>query len=143
MYDATMDAIFKRTQYRVRLARGSYAIIRIGQPLPAPLIDLLPRPDAPWSFITAWNPLPETLPVFVNRARQHELLLALHEQQPLPVMRAGVGVGDDPPYWHEPNVFVAGLAHDTVIRLLRPYHQLAVVHGQGMQPAELHWQDRL
>lgn len=140
MPPSELIALYESTQYRVRLARGGYGIIRIGQPLPEPVLRTLPRVDTPWAFVTAWNPRSRVQPTTVNRSRQHELLAILHRQRPPVRLIAGVGVGE-PSRWREPSLFVAGIPLETLDRLMQPFRQHAIVRGLGAQPAQLHWLD--
>lgn len=134
----TLRALYERTQYRVRLACGGYAIIGIDRTLPVPLQALLPRTDAPWAFVTAWNPLSKVCPRSLNRARQRQLLTALrHAPAPI-VIRAGIGVGEDA-RWQEPSLFVAGINEARLQTLMRPFQQHAIVCGCGAGVARLFW----
>lgn len=130
--------IYIDTDYRVRLAQGGYATIRVGQPLPRVLCDALPHAGAPWAFVTAWNPLSAAQPVIRNRARQRELLIALRQLSPSVDLFTGVGVGERPP-WREPSVFVTGVPFDRLDCLMQPFRQHALVRGHGDGAAELHW----
>jgi hypothetical protein len=134
-------AFYERTEYRVRLARGSWGVIRIGQPLPASLQAVLPARNAPWAFITAWNPRSQPCPTNVNRAAQRQLLTRLRELHPVPGIVAGIGVGPehDGSRWREPSLFVAGVRLDDVDCLMRAFGQHAVVAGRGDEPTALRW----
>lgn len=133
-------AIYERTQYRVRLARGGHAVIRIHQPLPAALRILLPNPDAIWVFITAWNPHSQHQPADLNRLRQRQLLVRLRQLKPVPRITAGVGIGTmdiKAKRWREASLFVAGIAMTSIDDLMREFQQQAVVCGHGHECAEL------
>ena len=132
-------ALYEHTQYRVRLARGGHAVIRVHQPLPAALqLD----PGTAWAFITAWNPYSQPLSVDTNRARQRRLLARLRQLEPLPHVIAGVGVGPADATgkrWREPSLFVAGISLESADTLMREFEQHAIVCGAGNEPAALHW----
>lgn len=140
MPSPSLTALYEHAQYRVRLASGGHATIRIGQVLPAPLVDVLPQTDAPWAFVTAWNPRSRPQPVLANRIRQRRLLAALRQQPSPPRLMAGVGVGAHPP-WREPSLFVVGLPFAALDRLMHPFRQHAIVRGCGAHPTRLHWLD--
>jgi len=131
-----LTALYERTQYRVRLARGGHAVIRIHQPLPAALHTLLPDPDAIWTFITAWNPRSQHRPVAVNRMRQRQLLARLRQLEPVPRITTGVGVAEDG-QWREASLFVAGIPMTSVDALMREFQQHAAVCGRGHERARL------
>lgn len=131
-----LTALYERTQYCVRLARGGHAVIRIHQPLPAALHTLLPNLDATWAFITAWNPRSQHQPIDVNRMRQHQLLTWLRQLEPVPHITAGAGVAEDR-QWREASLFVTGITMASVDVLMREFQQHAVVCGRGHERAEL------
>jgi len=131
-------ALYERTQYRVRLARGGYAAIGIGRALPGQLRALLPRADAPWAFVTAWNPLSKACPRSINRAHQRQLLAALRRAPAPVVIHAGIGVGENAS-WREPSLFVAGIDEARLRALMRPFRQHAIVCGHGAGVARLLW----
>ena len=122
------------TDYRVRLARGGHASIRCWQPLPPPLLDLLPRPNAPWGYVTAWNPGAVSLRRSDNRTRQRSLRDELKADRL--AFFAGIGVGTDG--WREASLFVPGITYARLDALASRFGQLSVVRGTGAQPAELH-----
>lgn len=135
-----LTALYERTQYRVRLARGGHAVIRIHQPLPAALRALLPNPHADWAFITAWNPRSQHQPVDINRMRQRELLARLHQLKPVPRITAGAGVGPadaEGKQWREASLFAADITMMSVDDLMREFGQHAAVCGHGHGHAEL------
>lgn len=132
---------YGRTDYRVRLARDNYATIRIGKPLPEALQALLPEVDAPWGFITAWNPYSEERPCAANRAAQRRLRDALHTQAPASHIFTGMGVGADVDadgkQWREPSLFVAGASFELLDALMLRFGQHAIVRGTGNSLAQL------
>lgn len=123
-----------QTDYRVRLARGGYASVRCGRPLPAPLLVLLQRMDEPWGYITAWNPAGVWMPPARNRRRQRRLRDRLKADGRK--YYAGIGVG--PVNWREASLFVPGIDFASLDALARTFGQLGVVRGIGAEPAELH-----
>lgn len=136
----SLRAAYARTHYRVRLARGGCATIRIGHVLPAALHDLLPHADTPWAFVTAWNPLSQNCPAALNHAHQRELLATLRQSAPSALIRAGTGVGVDAgTNWREPSLFVVDIDIDRLKSLMRPFKQHAIVCGHGTSPARLDW----
>lgn len=122
------------TDYRVRLPAGGYASIRCGQPLPPALYPLLPAADAPWGYITAWNPAGVLLPLASNRVRQHRLRDELKADRYVLHCAIGVGSGD----WRERSLFVPGIRPGPLDAMARRFGQLSVVRGRGHGPAELH-----
>lgn len=131
-----LTALYERTQYRVRLARGGHAVIRIHRPLPATLHTLLPNPDAIWAFITAWNPRSQHQPANINRMRQRQLLARLRQLEPVPRITVGVGVAEGG-QWRETSLFVTDITMTSVDALMREFQQHAVVCGRGHERAEL------
>lgn len=124
---------FLNTEYRVRLPRGGWTVIRIGEPLPHALHDKVKDGHAPWGFITAWNPFAQRTSRERNRAAQRELLAALRALGA--ALRAGVGAGRDG--WREPSLFVTGLNFDAMDVLGHHFEQAAIVRGTGYGEAEL------
>lgn len=122
------------TDYRVRIARGGCAVIRVGQSLPAALRDFLHGPDEPWGFVTAWNPVSVLQPRHTNRMRQRELRDAARTRGFR--LLAGAGVG--PEGWREPSLFVSGGDFAALDALSRRFRQAAIVRGLGHGEAELH-----
>lgn len=122
------------TDYRVRLSAGGYVSIWCGKALPASLLWLLSRPDAPWGYITAWNPAGVLLPPATNRVRQHRLRDELKADRYRMYCGIGVGTGD----WRERSLFVPDINHTKLDDMARQFGQLSVVRGIGDGPAELH-----
>ncbi len=124
-----LDA-FRATDYLVCLDAAEWATIRIEQPLPEPLQRLVGQ--RAWGFITAWHPQAQMRAAADNLVAQRELLAALHTW-PGAVIHPAIGIGASG--WHEPSLFVIGLAPATLDALARRYRQVAYVHGQGSEPA--------
>jgi hypothetical protein len=124
---------WRDTDYRVRLPRGGYASIFCGRPLPAALAPWLAHPDAPWGYLTAWNPGGTRLPRARNRIRQQQLRIALARDAHRWFGGIGVGTGG----WREPSLFVPGIDFDALDALAREFGQLGVVRGVGTGLAEL------
>ena len=137
--DERLLAAYLATDYRVRLARGGWASIRIGAPLPAVLAAL--TGEQPWGFLTAWNPGSSPLPRQTNRLAQRALLAALRELSDTAWIRAGLGVGTG---WREASLFVTGPGTATLDALAQHFGQHAYVHGPGARaPALLRRMDNL
>jgi hypothetical protein len=129
-------AAYQATNYRVRLARGGYATIKVDRPLP---VDLLPLVGAhSWGFITAWNPLSQPISRQLNRQPQRLLLRALRECPGTAAIYAALGVGSEGP-WKEPSLFVVGPEIGQLDPLAQCFGQNAYVHGRGDGPAFLRW----
>lgn len=131
-----LQEVFLRTSYRVRLARGGSAVIRVDAPLPEALRPLLPSADAPWGFITACNPRGQTRPPAINRRAMRALRDALRQQAPGAILRAGCGVLGG---WRESSLFAAGVPFHVLEQLMQRFDQLAIVRGKGSGEARLHW----
>lgn len=127
---------FLDTDYRVRLRRGGWTVIRIDAPLPSVLHACVKEPGMPWGFITAWNPLAQMTSRASNRPAQRELLSALRQLGAVPCAGVGVGSGGKND-WREPGLFVTGLDFATLDALGRRFRQAAIVRGVGHGPAEL------
>ncbi|WP_114240034.1 DUF3293 domain-containing protein [Dyella sp. C9] len=132
--DEALLAAFRRTDYRVRLAEGGWASIRIDQPLPPRLLSRLD--GRPWAFITAWNPRSERVPRGRNRQAQHRLLAALRELGGGIAIHPALGVAEDG-QWREPSLFVVGADTAHVDPLARQFGQHAYVYGTATSPARL------
>jgi hypothetical protein len=128
-------AAYQATDYRVRLARGGFASIRVDRPLPAELVSLVG--SAHWGFITAWNPQSQPLARQVNRHTQHLLLRALRERPDTRVY-AAMGVSADSK-WREPSLFVVGPDIGQLDPLARRFGQNGYLRGQGDGLAALRW----
>ncbi|TAN06887.1 MAG: DUF3293 domain-containing protein [Rhodanobacteraceae bacterium] len=122
------------TDYRVRLPAGGYASIRCGRPLPGVLLDLLPGTDAPWGYLTAWNPAGVRLPARTNRIRLRRLRDELKADQ----HRYYIGIGVGTSGWRETSLFVPGIRYAHLDALARRFGQSGLVRGTGAAPAELH-----
>ena len=126
-------------EYRVRIAQGGCAVIRIGEPLPRALHHMLSDEREPWGFITAWNPFARKVSRERNRAAQRELLAVLRERGARPCVGAGVGknLGASQKRWRESSLFVVGLDFAALDELARRFEQAALVRGTGREAAEL------
>jgi len=132
--DEALLAAYRATDYRVRLARGGWAAIRIDQPLPAELQHL--AGNQPWSFITAWNPRSRPTPLAQNKAALTALLTLLRALPETIAICPGRGVGSDG-RWKEPSLWVVGPDLPSLDPLARHFRQFGYVHGQGTAPARL------
>lgn len=131
-----LEDLFLHAAYRVRLARGGHATIRVGEALPAELAAMLPDPDTAWGFITAWNPRGEARDRTANRMAQRALRDLLRKAHPDARIHPGVGTLGT---WREPSLFVAGIGAASLDELMLRFGQLAVVLGRGGEPAALRW----
>lgn len=127
-------AAYQATDYRVRLARGGHASIRLDQPLPAELLHLVGNHH--WGFITAWNPKSQPTARQQNRLAQQRLLRALRDCPSTVSLWPAIGVGDEG-WWREPSLFVVGPQLDQLDPLARRFGQHAYVHGHSTGPAML------
>ena len=132
--DEALLAAYRATDYRVRLARGGWAAIRIDQPLPADLGSL--AGNRPWGFITAWNPYSQPDTRARNRVAQHALLAALRALQQTTLIRAGAGVSTDG-QWREASLWVVGPDETALDALARRFGQIGYVRGDAASPARL------
>lgn len=132
--DEALLAAYRATEYRVRLARGGHAAIRIERPLP---LELHPLAQAcPWGFITAWNPRSESTSRANNRLAQRALLAQLRALPETVAIRPGLGVAGDG-RWREPSLWVIGPTLATFDALAQRFDQFGYVHGDGASPAQL------
>jgi len=134
MHEALLAA-YQATDYRVRLARGGWAVIRIGQMLPPELLAL--AQTRPWGFITAWNPRSEAAPRTANRLAQKTLLSHLRALPETLSIRPGIGVAADG-RWREPSWWVIGPSIPALDALARRFGQFGYLHGQAGAAAQLH-----
>ncbi|HEX8779244.1 MAG TPA: DUF3293 domain-containing protein, partial [Rhodanobacter sp.] len=110
--------------YRVRLAHGGFASIRVDAPVPAALLALIGSRS--WSFMTAWNPCSEGRPRDQNHHAQRALLAALQKLPSTASIYPAIGAGQD---WREPSFFIVGPALAETDALARQFQQNAYVHG--------------
>jgi hypothetical protein len=127
-------AAYAATDYRVRLPRGGWATIRIGEPLPAALHARVGAES--WGFITAWNPHGLQHNRQVNRTAQRQLLIALKASPSTVAILPAIGVGCE---WQEPSLFAIGPDTDLLDSLAMLHEQLAWVHGNSSGKARLRW----
>jgi len=132
--DEALLAAYRATGYRVRLARGGWAAIRIDQPLPIELQTM--TQGRVWGFITACNPRSQMRSRRENRDAQHRLWTMLRALPATSLIRPGVGVGDDG-RWREPSCWVIGPDALALDRLAEHFQQCGYVHGEGEAPAAL------
>jgi hypothetical protein len=135
---------YAAAHYRV-LLDGGCAIVRIGQPVPAPVQAVLDAHGATRAaFLTACNPRSRPLAQERNAQRQRTLLAAL--------ARLGTacvpGVGEDPQQRWPPerSVLAIGLARERARALAASFGQYAWVELVAGAPARLvytaHWRRR-
>lgn len=132
--DEALLAAYRAAEYRVRLARGGWVTIHIGQPLPAELRDF--SRNLPWGFITAWHPFSRPVQRPDNRIAQRALLTALRALPETMVIRGGLGTSHDGP-WKEASLWVVGPDVPALDALARRFGQMGYVHGDGTTPAQL------
>ena len=107
------------------------AILKIGE-----IVDLnsiLPDLEE-WTFITAWNPLPEILSNEVNRKRNTDLMNELKENGFK--LHLGIGISDDDK-WSEDSFFIENISKEKSLYYAKKYGQIAFVHGKKNHKAEL------
>ncbi|WP_329740463.1 DUF3293 domain-containing protein [Dyella sp. A6] len=131
--DETLLAAYRATAYRVRLARGGCATLRVDFVPPTALRSCIGHRT--WSFITACNPGSRPQPAAVNRRAQRSLLDAVRQLPETVSVHAACGSGNDG--WREPSLFVVGPERSTMDTLARRYGQNAYLHGHGTLPAQL------
>lgn len=131
--DDTLLAAYRATAYRVRLALGGWATIRIDEPPPIALSEFIG--EHTWAFITAWNPFSRPASRSANRLAQRELLMAVRGLSATLLVKPGCGTG--PAGWCEPSLFVVGPNIASLDGLAHRYRQNAYLHGQGALPARL------
>lgn len=132
MDDSALIAAYRVTDYRVRLARGGWASIRVDAPLPSFLLAAIGSHS--WAFITAWNPFSQVQTRLQNHAAQHALLAALRKLSGVIAVRPAMGVGRG---WREPSFFVVGPTLSDTDALAQQFRQNAYVHGLGNGYARL------
>lgn len=130
--DEQLLRAYRRSAYRVRLATGGAATIRIGEPLPTALRPLAGNRD--WGFFTAWNPRSRPQSAATNRAAQRRLLADLRADAGL-VLHPAVGLGTEG--WREPSLWIVGIDAAALERLAERYGQNAWLQGHGAGVAEL------
>lgn len=137
--DPALEAAYRATAYLVHLPGSRPVAIRIGAPLPDTLA-LLAK-DAPWAFLTAWNPGSVPHPRAANEAAMLSLLAELRLEARLRLWHGtGQPDGSAGSPWHpEPSVWVVGLQRAEAVLLAARYGQRAIVAGNPGDPARLLW----
>lgn len=87
------------------------------------------------AFVTAWNPMCQTLGVTENRQRQQSLKNELDIQDLITL--PGIGQHPSNGWPGEESVLVLGLQFETMRALAKTYGQLAFIWVDIQQPAEL------
>jgi hypothetical protein len=131
--DEALLAAYRATDYRVRLTGGGWASIRVGEPLPDALHNLVGHHH--WGYLTAWNPRSQPMALSQNRLAQRRLLQHLMQYPGVRAVHVGVGVGVDG--WHESSLLVVGPTASELDALGRIFGQNAYVHGDGQGVARL------
>ena len=131
--DEALLAAYRATAYRVRLAGGGRATIRVGHPPPTALQALIG--SRRWGFITAWNPGSQPAPAAINRRGQRGLFDTLRALPETLSIQPGCGIGTSG--WREPSLFVIGPSMDALDTLARRYGQNAYLQGRGQAAAQL------
>ena len=124
--DSALLAAYRATDYRVRLAQGGFASIRVDEPVPAELRTLIGARS--WCFLTAWNPGSRPRPRERNHAAQQALLAALRRLPCTQDIRAAVGVGSG---WREPSLLVIGPPLAEIEALAQQFQQNAYLYGHA------------
>lgn len=133
--DDALATVYRSADYRVRLARGGHASVRIGHPLPEPLQAL--AGDAPACVITAWNPASRLQSGCVNRQALRILLADLKRCPATRSIVPAVGWGNDG--WFERSLFAVGPDSDICRHLCQRHGQYACVVCPAGGVAELCW----
>ena len=87
-----------------------------------------------WTFITAWNPLPEILSNEVNRKRNTDLMNELKENGFK--LHLGVGTSEDGE-WFEESFFIEKMCREKALFYAKKFGQIAFVHGKKNHKIEL------
>lgn len=140
--DPALEAAYRATSYLVHLPGTGAVSIRVDGPLPDRLTGL--AGDAPWAFLTAWNPgsIPQSRPA--NEAAMASLQARLKITPGLRVFH-GTGhtdrnTGRPGAAWQpEPSLWVVGITEADALALAAEYGQRAIVVGEGTGPARLAW----
>ena len=87
-----------------------------------------------WTFITAWNPLPDILSNELNRKRNTALLAEINKNGFK--THLGIGTSEDGK-WFEDSFFVENISKEKALFYAQKFGQVAFVHGKKNQKAEL------
>ena len=87
-----------------------------------------------WTFITAWNPLPEILSNELNRKRNADLMNELKENGFK--LHLGIGTSEDGK-WSEESFFIENISKEKSHYYAKKYGQIAFVHGKKKHKSEL------
>ena len=93
-----------------------------------------------WTFITAWNPLPEIFSNEVNRKRNIDLMKELNENGFK--LHLGIGTSEDGK-WSEESFFIENMSREKSLFYAKKYGQIAFVHGKKKHKAELVFTEEL
>lgn len=135
---ARLEAAYRATAYRVGPLGGPVEVeILVGE-VPEGL------GDAPWAFLTAWNPWSRAGVARAENDRRQEALRAALRARGL-AWREGWGVPlaapppGSPAWAPEASLLVTGLPRAAAVALARRFEQHALVVGAAGGPAELVW----
>src|SRR4051812_37371626 len=137
MPNATLDAAYWATDYRVDDSPVGLFVIRVGEPCPAADRVLAAHGQSDWAFVTACNPRSEFLSPAENCRRMAELeAVCLFRDWP---HYPGAGVSRDGSWPAEPSVLIVGVSEAEAVEVARHFGQNALVIGRFGEPVRLVW----
>jgi len=116
-------ALFRESHYDVDLPDGATAAIRVGAPLPEPIVRWIGGERAA-VYMTACNPHSQSLPAVENEQRLERLRTRVRDRGHAFLEGAGHVPGER---WREPSLLVRGIDDVFVDELARECEQNAVL----------------
>ncbi len=130
---AELLQLYRRTHYRVALADGTLAALRIGATPPPDIADWIGA-DGFAVYLTACNPHSRLLSDEDNRQRLSELDERLRDAGAR-LLAGSASIPDET--WAEPSRLVAGIGLDRLDALARAFEQNASVRARVGHPVRL------
>lgn len=87
-----------------------------------------------WAYLTAWNPLPQVLPLEQNRERNNDLIKMLEDNHI--EFTEGIGISEDG-LWSEESFLIQKIDEDRAYDLAIKFGQLAFIYDAENQKAKL------
>jgi hypothetical protein len=116
-------ALYRESHYDVRLPNGRIATLRIGNPVPAPIVRWIGSDDAAF-YVTSCNPRSTSLPKAENDERLETLRTELRARSCRWLEGAGYVPGEA---WREECLLVSGIDRGKADEIARRYDQNSIV----------------
>jgi len=123
-------ALYRNSHYDVELPDGTTATIRVGAPVPEPILRWIGSHEVA-VYMTACNPHSRSLSVAENEQRLERLRARLRKRGCSYLEGAGHVPGDS---WREPSLLVRGIDETSIDEFAREHEQNAVLMLRSRAP---------